>query len=244
MPMRMLKATICESRKVNALSAEEERLFYRLLVQVDDYGRMDGRPAILRARCFPLKLNEVTDKDVSGWLQGLTAVGLVTEYVVDGSPLLCLPAFSRHQRLRAKRSQYPPPDGVTDSCPQDADTRRPEEKRSRREVEENLGAAPPARRTRLPLDFTLTPLRREYARSKGLLAVEPEFEKFTNYHRAKGSTMLDWEAAWRTWVGNAVGRFAGPRGPSAANGNVGHGAAVPNVDATRRMLEARDRGHA
>jgi hypothetical protein len=25
-------------------------------------------------------------------------------------------------------------------------------------------------------------------------------EAFTNHHRAKGTTMADWEAAWRTWV--------------------------------------------
>ena len=27
---------------------------------------------------------------------------------------------------------------------------------------------------------------------------------FTNHHTAKGSTFKDWDAAWRTWVGNAV----------------------------------------
>ncbi|MGA9855322.1 MAG: hypothetical protein WBR29_08620 [Gammaproteobacteria bacterium] len=25
-------------------------------------------------------------------------------------------------------------------------------------------------------------------------------EAFTNHHKAKGTTMKDWDAAWRTWV--------------------------------------------
>ncbi len=29
---------------------------------------------------------------------------------------------------------------------------------------------------------------------------DPETEKFKNYHTAKGSLMLDWDAAWRNWM--------------------------------------------
>ena len=35
------------------------------------------------------------------------------------------------------------------------------------------------------------------------LDVQAELAKFRNYHEAKGSVMADWQAAWRTWVGNA-----------------------------------------
>lgn len=34
--------------------------------------------------------------------------------------------------------------------------------------------------------------------------LEQEAESFTSHHRAKGSLMKDWDAAWRTWVGNSV----------------------------------------
>lgn len=37
-----------------------------------------------------------------------------------------------------------------------------------------------------------------------------ETEKFRDYHRAKGSTMKDWEAAWRNWMRNSV-TFNQPR---------------------------------
>ena len=37
-----------------------------------------------------------------------------------------------------------------------------------------------------------------------------EAEQFRNYHHAKGSTFKDWDAAWRTWLGNAK-KFARSR---------------------------------
>ena len=58
------------------------------------------------------------------------------------------------------------------------------------------------RRTRLPAEFYPDETGITALAATGLsLAVE--LEKFKNHHKAKGSTMLDWQAAWRTWVGNA-----------------------------------------
>ena len=45
--------------------------------------------------------------------------------------------------------------------------------------------------------------------------VEAELRKFRDYHAAKGSVMADWQAAWRTWVGNAR---PGTPGANIANG--------------------------
>ena len=42
------------------------------------------------------------------------------------------------------------------------------------------------------------------AASKGVNLIT-EIQKFTDYHTAKGSLMADWQAAWRTWIGNAKG---------------------------------------
>ncbi len=45
-----------------------------------------------------------------------------------------------------------------------------------------------------------------------------EWRRFRDHHRAKGSIMADWSAAWRTWVGNRD-RFAQPRaGPPRERG--------------------------
>lgn len=43
-----------------------------------------------------------------------------------------------------------------------------------------------------------------YSKGKGMTwaEMEVEEEKFKNHHTAKGNVMLDWNAAWRTWVNN------------------------------------------
>lgn len=113
MPSRILKESICTSETINALSPEEEVFFYRLLVQCDDYGRMDARPAILRARCYPLRLDQVSDADISQWLQTLESVGLIQRYTVGGRPYLQMVTWEKHQRIRNRVGKYPaPPEDV------------------------------------------------------------------------------------------------------------------------------------
>jgi len=110
MPNRILKESICTSDTIAQLNFEEEVFFYRLLVVCDDYGRMDARPAILRARCFPLKIGEITEEMITSWLKKLVDVGLIEIYVVDGKPYLHITTWEKHQQIRAKNSKYPSPD--------------------------------------------------------------------------------------------------------------------------------------
>lgn len=109
MPNRILKESICVSDQINQLSWFEEILFYRLMVNVDDYGRYDGRPAIIRSRLFPLK--DVRDKQIEDALGVLSSVELVEVYSVDGKPFVRLTGWDKHQTIRAKKSKYPAPDG-------------------------------------------------------------------------------------------------------------------------------------
>lgn len=110
MPNRILKESICTSDEIAKLSRDAEVLFYRLIVQCDDYGRMDGRVAIIRARCYPLQLDIVSEADISAWLAELVTVGLVAVYTVRGRPYLQLVSWERHQQIRAAHSKYPGPD--------------------------------------------------------------------------------------------------------------------------------------
>ena len=115
MPNRILKESICTSDKVDALSWFEEVLYYRLIVNCDDYGRFDGRPAIIKNRLFPLKEN-LTIKTVSAAINTLARVGLVALFEYEGKPFLHLPTWNEHQNIRAKKSKYPAPeDGVNTS---------------------------------------------------------------------------------------------------------------------------------
>ena len=112
MPNRILKEGICTSDQINELSWFEEALFYRLIVNCDDYGRFDGRVPVIKNRLFPLKEN-LTAKQVKDGINKLASVGLVILYEYDEKPFLHLPTWNDHQSVRAKRSKYPAPeDGV------------------------------------------------------------------------------------------------------------------------------------
>ena len=108
MPNRILKESICTSDKIQKLSAFAEIFFYRLIVNADDFGRMDGRAAVLRSRLFPLK--DVRNTQIEEALCELASVELVSTYIVDGKPFVRLLAWDRHQQIRAKKSKYPSPD--------------------------------------------------------------------------------------------------------------------------------------
>jgi hypothetical protein len=111
-PNRILKESICTSDRIDTLSLFEEVLYYRLIVSCDDYGRFDGRPAIIKNRLFPLKEN-LTIKNVSAAINTLARAGLVALYEFEGKPFLYLPTWNEHQNIRAKKSRYPSPeDGV------------------------------------------------------------------------------------------------------------------------------------
>lgn len=115
MPNRIIKESICTSEEINALSWFDEVVWYRLLVNCDDYGRMDARPAILRSRLFPLKAN-VTDKALMESLNHFATLGLVITYVCDGKPHLQIVKWDKHQQIRAKRSKYPAPSDADSVC--------------------------------------------------------------------------------------------------------------------------------
>ena len=109
MPNRILKESICISDDIDKLSWFEEALFYRLIVNCDDFGRFDGRTAVIKNRLFPLKDN-LTLKTVEAAINKLVTTGLVVLYVFEDKPYLYLPTWNEHQSVRAKRSKYPAPE--------------------------------------------------------------------------------------------------------------------------------------
>ncbi len=110
MPNRILKESVCSSENLEGLTWFQEVFFYRLIVNCDDYGRMDARPKILASKLFPLKdirLNQISDA-----LRALTSAELVALYEKDGHPFLQMKTWDRHQSIRAKKSKFPEPDST------------------------------------------------------------------------------------------------------------------------------------
>lgn len=105
MPNRLLRESICRSESIDALSWFEEVLFYRLIVNCDDYGRFDGRPAIIKGSLFPLK--DVAIKDIEKALGKLVALDMIVVYEAEGKPVLQLLTWDKYQTKRALKSKYP-----------------------------------------------------------------------------------------------------------------------------------------
>lgn len=116
MPNRLIKDSIYESEKVNALSDFQFRVWVSLIPYVDDYGRGDARPAIIKGRCFPLR-RMVSEEDIRQTLVDLEKADCIRLYIVGGKPFLCFPRWAKHQTIRNQRSKYP--------APEDADADNP-----------------------------------------------------------------------------------------------------------------------
>lgn len=112
MPDRIIKESICTSDTLNALPWFEQVFFHRLTVVCDDYGRFDARPKILKSRLFPLR-DDVDAATIDAAIQALHQAGLIQLYQVEDKPYLYLTTWEKYQRVRAKRSKYPPP---ADTC--------------------------------------------------------------------------------------------------------------------------------
>lgn len=102
------------------LSWPAEVLYRRVMSVVDDFGRFTAHPTLLRAACYPLQLEKVSDADVGKWLLETEKAGLVSVYPAsDGKRYLELRDF--RQQIRSKTSKWPPPDEQLQSvCTADA----------------------------------------------------------------------------------------------------------------------------
>ena len=109
MPNRIIKDSIAKSETISGLTDFQFRLWVHLITYVDDYGRGDARPAIIKGACFPFR-DRMTNKDIEKGLADLAGAGCVVLYKVDGKPYLCFPNWEQHQRVRQKVSKCPSPD--------------------------------------------------------------------------------------------------------------------------------------
>jgi len=139
MPNRILR-DYTDSLAFDGMSADAERLWTRLLVKADDFGRYHADPRLVKAGCFPL-LDTLRTNELARWLDELSHRSLIFRYEAKGRSYLAIPRF--RQRLRQETSKYPPPDGepadwrpTDDRQVTDSGRLETEEETKRREVEE------------------------------------------------------------------------------------------------------------
>ena len=229
MPNRIIKESICTSDSIDTLSWFEEVLFYRLIVNCDDYGRFDGRPAVIKSRLFPLK-ESLTTQSISKAVDKLAIAGMVVLYAFEGKPYLYLPTWNDHQSVRAKRSRFPAPDenvkASASMCKQmyaDVPVIQSESESNPNPIRESV------REAHTGTDHLREPTKKVSAQHFAPPTVEEvaaycrdrgnavDAERFCDFYAAKGwmigkEPMKDWRAAVRTWEK----RDAAEKAPKAA----------------------------
>lgn len=194
MPDRIIKESICISDTLNQLTDFEERFWNRLIVNCDDFGRFDARPAVLKGRLFPLADGK-TYKNMIDALSKLASVGLIELYEVDGRPFLHVVTWDRYQRIRAKRSKFPPPAETCRQMPSNApviqSNPNPIQSESKREC-----AGEPHRFSPPSVDEV-----RSYCLEH---SYHVDAEAFVVFYESKGwmigkNKMKDWKKAVLTW---------------------------------------------
>lgn len=121
MPNRILRDGILGSKAVNSLTDSGEIFYRRLMSVVDDYGRFEADPELIRARCFPRQLDRWPLSRVSeslsecGEARSSDGEALLTVYSVEGSDEKYLQVNNFGQRIRVDKkgamtpSKYPSP---------------------------------------------------------------------------------------------------------------------------------------
>ena len=121
-----------------------QALFPLLVVNSDDYGRLEGSPFTVKVRIFPISAHSIADFDRA--LAAMDEVGLIHRYTSppDRKQLIQIEGFERHQQglQRRTRSEFPSisgGDGIVDEVQCNSEKiplNRTEEKRTEEKVTE------------------------------------------------------------------------------------------------------------
>lgn len=111
MPDRTIRERSRKSEKLAALTAEAERLWWRLVTMADDLGRIRDNPVLILAEAFPLMADRVSVEQVDAWLRELAYYKLVRRYQAEGQAVVWLIGWEEHQRIAyPSPSELPGPD--------------------------------------------------------------------------------------------------------------------------------------
>jgi len=95
---RMIKPEFCTSKTLNNISLESNLLFVMIWMHSDDYGTILNSVRRIFGECFPLR-NDVTEKQVSKWLNELIDNKLLIPVTHNGNELLVCRSWEEHQKV-------------------------------------------------------------------------------------------------------------------------------------------------
>jgi hypothetical protein len=112
-PDRTIRERARKSEKLAALTAEAERLWWRLVTMADDLGRIKDNAVLILSEAFPLMADRISVEQVDGWLSELAGVGLVKRYSADGQRVVWLIRWTQHQEIaQPNPSELPGPERI------------------------------------------------------------------------------------------------------------------------------------
>lgn len=256
-----------------ACCIEARHLFVLMWMITDREGRLEDRPAKIKAQLFPYD-DKVTTDVISSWIDQLCSGKWMFRYEVEGRRFLWIRTFKKHQHFhkdeQGSKLPEPPKDielhrtctvlashlhdpstvlspetgsepnwgnlsqitgnkgdaAIHRTCtPASTSTSTSGDRVSGIGIAPKGAVGPKKARTSpktcCPPSFEIDESLKEWA-SKAApgLDVEAETEKFLDYHRARGSSFKEWDAAWRNWIRNAI-KFSGngQGGPHAQHGS-------------------------
>jgi len=109
MPQRFLKPGLTSSRKWEKCTWQAQSFYVRLLTLVDDYGRYDADPVLLRSHAFPLR-EDIRVETIDKLSEETSLAQLVIYYQFSGKRYLQLTNWS--ERARSSHSYYPSPESL------------------------------------------------------------------------------------------------------------------------------------
>lgn len=226
--IRTLKPEILEDEKTAGLSDAAYRLFISLIVLSDDWGNVRGDIRWLEGQVWWAHSSK---PNILTLLVELDRACLINAYGVRGGTYLHLSGWEKHQRIDNRSKNRVPLQTDNDSQPIQLDGsladsrgnpprnsagsgRGPGEEEDGEvaaetpltKPNENKPTGQAKRRGKIPGDWKPRQEERQSADAKGL-DCDAEADQFRDHHTAKGEPMADWDAAFRTWLRNAV-RFA------------------------------------
>lgn len=115
---RMISKVISVSEKVNELPDIFDMLLFTWMIpHADDFGRLSGSPAKVKALIVPML--DKTNSEIEGSLGRLNDKGLILWYEVNGDKIIQIENFDKHQHGLHKRtkSKFPEVPGNSEKFP-------------------------------------------------------------------------------------------------------------------------------
>lgn len=109
--IRTIKPEMWQDEAFGTLSSHARLLFIGLITMADDEGRLRAMPSAIVGHVFPY--DEMKPSKLKALLEEVANRGLIVQYEAQGVPYVCLPGWSKHQKInRPSPSVLPAPRGV------------------------------------------------------------------------------------------------------------------------------------